>query len=42
MREISDSVRAVEACLFAAAEPLGVEDIAAYVGSGVDVKAAHD
>ena len=40
MREISDSVRAVEACLFAAAEPLGVEDIAAYVGSGVDVKAA--
>ncbi len=40
MREISDSVRAVEACLFAAAEPLGVEDIAAYVGSGVEVKAA--
>jgi segregation and condensation protein B len=40
MREIADSVRAVEACLFAAAEPLGVEDIAAYVGSGIDVKAA--
>lgn len=40
MRELSDAVRAVEACLFAAEEPLGVDDIAAYVGSGVDVKAA--
>lgn len=40
MRELSDPVRAVEACLFAAEEPLGVDDIAAYVGSGVDVKAA--
>ena len=40
MREVSDSLRAVEACLFAAEEPLSVEDIAAYVGSGVDVKAA--
>ncbi len=40
MREMADAVRAVEACLFAAEEPLGVDDIAAYVGSGVDVKAA--
>jgi segregation and condensation protein B len=40
MNELPDSVRAVEACLFAAEEPLGVDDIAAYVGSGVDVKAA--
>ena len=40
MREMSDGVRAVEACLFAAEEPLGVDDIAAYVGAGVDVKAA--
>jgi len=40
MKEISDAVRAVEACLFAAEEPLGVDDIAAYVGSNVDVKAA--
>ena len=34
MREMADAVRAVEACLFAAEEPLGVDDIAAYVGSG--------
>ena len=40
MKEVSDAVRAVEACLFAAEEPLGAEDIAAHVGSGVDVKAA--
>ena len=40
MNELSDSVRAVEACLFAAEEPLGIDDIAAYVGSGVDVKGA--
>jgi segregation and condensation protein B len=40
MREMADAVRAVEACLFAAEEPLGVEDIAAYVGDTVDVKAA--
>ena len=40
MREISDAVRAVEATLFAAGEPLGVDDIAAYVGDSVDVKAA--
>ena len=40
MREYPDSVRAVEATLFAAAEPLSVDDIAAYVGETVDVKAA--
>jgi segregation and condensation protein B len=40
MREISDAVRAVEATLFAAEEPLGADDIAAHVGDGVDVKAA--
>jgi segregation and condensation protein B len=40
MREISDAVRAVEACLFAAGEPLSVADIAAYAGPGVDVLAA--
>jgi segregation and condensation protein B len=40
VRELSDAVRAVEATLFAAAEPLSVEDISAYVGEGVDVRAA--
>ena len=40
MRELADAVRAVEATLFAAEEPLGVDDIAAYVGDGVDVAAA--
>jgi segregation and condensation protein B len=40
MREPSDAVRAVEATMFAAAEPLSAEDIAAYVGESVDVKAA--
>jgi len=40
MREISDDVRAVEAALFAAEEPLGAGDIAAHVGDGVDVEAA--
>jgi segregation and condensation protein B len=39
MKELSDAVRAVEATLFAADEPLSVEDIAAYVGSGIDVNA---
>jgi segregation and condensation protein B len=38
--EPSDHVRAVEAALFAAAEPLSVDDIAAHVGEGVDVAAA--
>jgi segregation and condensation protein B len=40
MRELSDAVRAVEATLFAAAEPLSADDIAAYVGETIDVKAA--
>src|ERR1044072_3506456 len=40
MDEISDSERAVEATLFAAAEPLSAEDIALYVGEGGDVAAA--
>src|SRR5690349_7375340 len=40
MREVSDALRAVEATLFAAAEPLGAADIARYVGASVDVKAA--
>ena len=35
-----DVTRAVEATLFAATEPLSVQDIAAYVGSDIDVKAA--
>jgi segregation and condensation protein B len=35
-----DDTRAVEATLFAASEPLSVQDIAAYVGPDVDVKAA--
>jgi segregation and condensation protein B len=40
MIELSDDVRAVEAALFAAAEPLSAADIAAHVGQGVDVAAA--
>jgi len=40
MRELSDAVRAVEACLFAAEEPLGIDDLVAYVGTNIDVKAA--
>jgi segregation and condensation protein B len=40
MIEPSDAVRAVEAALFAAAEPLSVDDLAAHVGEGVDVPAA--
>jgi segregation and condensation protein B len=40
MRALDDGERAVEATLFAAAEPLGVADIALYVGEGVDVAAA--
>ena len=42
MRELADSVRAVEATLFAADEPLTPADIAAYVGDGIDVGAALD
>jgi len=40
MIELSDEVRAVEATLFAAAEPMSPADIALYVGESVDVKAA--
>jgi segregation and condensation protein B len=40
MREVSDALRAVEATLFAAEEPLSAADIALYVGEGVDVRAA--
>ena len=39
MRELDDSLRAVEATLFAADAPLSVQDIAFYVGEGSDVKA---
>ncbi len=40
MNELADSLRAVEACLFAAGEPLSVQDIADHVGHGVDVGSA--
>jgi len=40
MIELPDDQRAVEATLFAAAEPMTVADIALYVGEGVGVKAA--
>ena len=40
MIELPDDVRAVEATLFAAAEPMSAADIALYVGESVDVKAA--
>jgi len=40
MRELPDSVRAVEATLFAAGEPLSVDDITAYVGESIDVRGA--
>jgi segregation and condensation protein B len=40
MNELSDDLRAVEAVLFAAAEPMGVDEIGEHVGEGVDVKAA--
>jgi segregation and condensation protein B len=40
MIEPDDAVRAVEAALFAAAEPLSAGDIAEHVGLGVDVPAA--
>jgi segregation and condensation protein B len=38
--EMPDGVRAVEATLFAAAAPMRVSEIEAYVGDGVDVPAA--
>ena len=37
--ELPDALRAVEAVLFAAAEPLGADEIGEHVGDGVDVKA---
>jgi len=40
MIEPSDALRAVEATLFAAGEPMSAADIALYVGEGVDVKTA--
>ena len=40
MRELDDGLRAVEACLFAAEEPLGAAEVALHVGPGVDVAAA--
>jgi segregation and condensation protein B len=40
MREMDDALRAVEATLFAAEEPMSAGDIADYVGEGVDVAAA--
>jgi segregation and condensation protein B len=40
MNELSDTIRAVEATLFAAAEPMTAEEIADYVGDGADVGAA--
>ncbi|MEA3029987.1 MAG: segregation and condensation protein [Sphingomonadales bacterium] len=40
MREADDGLRAVEATLFAAEEPLSAADIALYVGERVDVTSA--
>ena len=40
MKELSDAERAVEATLFAAAEPMSADEIGDYVGAGIDVKAA--
>jgi segregation and condensation protein B len=40
MKELSEAVRAVEAVLFAADEPMSPEDIAAHVGEGVGVEVA--
>ena len=42
MREVSDAVRAVEATLFAAEEPLSKQDIADYVGQEIDVAVVLD
>jgi len=39
MRELDDALRAVEAVLFAAEEPMGVEEIALHVGPGLDLPA---
>ena len=40
MNGMSDAARAVEAVLFAAAEPMSPEEIAAYVGEGIGVEVA--
>jgi len=40
MRELSDGLRAVEATLFAAEEPLSAAEIALHVGEGVEVAGA--
>ena len=40
MKELSDHLRAIEAILFAAAEPIGEAEIAIHVGPGVDVPTA--
>ncbi|HEX8668556.1 MAG TPA: SMC-Scp complex subunit ScpB [Allosphingosinicella sp.] len=40
MNELSDALRAVEATLFAAAEPMTAEEIGDYVGPGIEVAAA--
>ncbi|MGP1284070.1 MAG: SMC-Scp complex subunit ScpB, partial [Parasphingopyxis sp.] len=42
MTEISDDVRAIEAALFAAEEPLTLNDLSQAVGEDVDVGAALD
>jgi len=39
MREMDDSLRAIEAILFAAEEPMSVADIALHAGQGADVPA---
>ena len=39
MRELDDALRAVEAVLFAAEEPMGVEEIALHVSPGLDLPA---
>jgi segregation and condensation protein B len=38
MKELSDHLRAIEATLFAAAEPISEAEIALYVGGGADVR----
>jgi segregation and condensation protein B len=40
MREVPDDIRAVEAALFAAEQPMTVDEIRAYVGIHADVPAA--
>ncbi|QAY77361.1 SMC-Scp complex subunit ScpB [Sphingosinicella sp. BN140058] len=38
--ELPDDLRAIEAVLFAASEPMSVDDIKEHVGAGIDVKGA--